>query len=74
MPPPVQVPTPRPDRSAAVIAEGFTYLVSRAVQMGVIPAPAVYQDIDEWLGAELAGQFKLVCHDIFAKLGGSSFA
>ena len=64
----ISVPKPQPDQAKAAIEEAFADLVDAAARLGVIPQPAVYQDIDEWLGAELAGRFKQVCRDIFLKL------
>jgi hypothetical protein len=64
----IPVPTPRPDPVKAVIEETFGELVRAAVRLGVIPPPAVNQDMDEWLGAEVAGQFKAACASVLLTL------
>jgi len=65
----VSVPTPHPDDVKAVIEMTFKTLVMTAVHTGVLARPAVFQDIDEWIGADLAREFKVACVAALLKLG-----
>jgi hypothetical protein len=65
----VPVPAPHPDDVKAAIEMAFKTLVMTAVHMGVLARPPVFQDMDEWIGADVAGEFKAACVAALRKLG-----